>query len=334
MKGDIIKRLFQSGLILITLFLLISTIPSKAYAVTQNQKCIKILWFTICIPLPPKPPLPPIRPTVTPKKTPTPTTTTTPSPTQTPTPTLTSTPTPTYTPTASATPTITPTLTPTPIAECSLNTGCQEFCTQGGLTYGSVFGADGRCWLDRNLGATQVATAYNDSASFGWIFQWGRGADGHQIPTSSTTTTTSSTDVPGHALFIKALYPGCGSCDWRIPPNDNLWQGVNGINNPCPAGFRLPTMEEWTTLVSSEAITNISTAFNSPLKLVAGGYRGPTSGNYEGQGNVGYYWLSSISGGGAEDFQITSSHAGLHSYQRTVGFSVRCIGDGIYPMPM
>ena len=28
--------------------------------------------------------------------------------------------------------------------------------------------------------------------------------------------------------------------------NDNLWQGVNGVNNLCPSGFRLPTSTEVT----------------------------------------------------------------------------------------
>ena len=56
-----------------------------------------------------------------------------------------------------------------------------------GLTYGTVTGEDGRIWLDRNLGATQVATAYNDTASYGHLYQWGRYADGHQIRTSSVT---------------------------------------------------------------------------------------------------------------------------------------------------
>ena len=100
-------------------------------------------------------------------------------------------------------------------------------------------GADGKCWLDRNLGATQKATAYNDTQAYGWYFQWGRDVDGHQIPTSGFTAINSSSDSPGHADFITESLSA--SNDWRIPQNNNLWQGVNGINNPCPTGFRLPT---------------------------------------------------------------------------------------------
>jgi hypothetical protein len=33
-------------------------------------------------------------------------------------------------------------------------------------------------WLDRNLGATQVATKVDDSAAYGDYYQWGRAKDG------------------------------------------------------------------------------------------------------------------------------------------------------------
>ena len=56
--------------------------------------------------------------------------------------------------------------------------------------------------MDRNLGASQVATSSDDAASYGDLYQWGRGTDGHQIRTSATTTTLSSADVPGHGNFI------------------------------------------------------------------------------------------------------------------------------------
>lgn len=95
--------------------------------------------------------------------------------------------------------------------------------------------------MDRNLGATQVATSITDAASYGDLYQWGRGADGHQIRTSATTTSLSSADAPGNGNFIKAGPP----YDWRNPQKDILWQGVNGVNNPCPSGHQLPTDTEW-----------------------------------------------------------------------------------------
>jgi hypothetical protein len=50
-------------------------------------------------------------------------------------------------------------------------------------------------WLDRNLGATQVATSLNDSDAYGDLYQWGRAKDGHEK--SSTTTIASSWQLEG-----------------------------------------------------------------------------------------------------------------------------------------
>jgi hypothetical protein len=38
----------------------------------------------------------------------------------------------------------------------------------------------GKTWMDRNLGASQVANSSTDAASYGDLYQWGRRADGHQ----------------------------------------------------------------------------------------------------------------------------------------------------------
>ena len=218
------------------------------------------------------------------------------------------------------------------IAECSASTVCGKSCTQGSLTYGTVLGADGKCWLDRNLGATQVATTYNDSSSYGWLFQWGRGADGHQIRTSQVTSTPRDTDTPGHNSFIH----GIGyNADWRDPRNDNLWQGVNGINNPCPASFRLPTQQEWITLLISADITNSVTAFGSVLKLPLGGYR-THMGSYEDEYLYNYYWSSTVDDGsilneGRSLALLIGLPENMGYYNDTVstpragGASVRCV---------
>ncbi len=132
----------------------------------------------------------------------------------------------------------------------------------------------GRIWMDRNLGASQVATSSTDAASYGDLYQWGRGTDGHQLRTSATSTTLSGTDVPGHAYFI----PNSSSpYDWRSPQNVNLWQGVNGVNNPCPAGYRIPTETELDAERASWSSDDVAGAYASPLKFpVAGGRNGAT----------------------------------------------------------
>ncbi len=182
---------------------------------------------------------------------------------------------------------------------------CGTYTVTGpdGLTYGTVLGADGNCWLDRNLGATEVANSSTDYNAYGSLFQWGRLTDGHQLitwtsstsgtPVNGATTTLSSTDNPGTNEFIEA--PN-SPYDWRSPQNNNLWQGVNGTNNVCPAGFEVPTQAQWATLVSDAGITNAATAFSSSLKLPLAGYRNGSSAGLYYQASGGFYWSSSVNG--------------------------------------
>lgn len=183
---------------------------------------------------------------------------------------------------------------------------------------GTVTSATGRIWMDRNLGASRVATSMTDTEAYGDLYQWGRGKDGHEKRTSGTTATLSSEDVPGHGLFIKAE---AEPQDWRTPQNDSLWQGANGINNPCPAGFRLPTTEEWQAEMDSWNSKNAAGAFASPLKLVMTGVRS-SDGTVYGGGDFGMYWSSNDSA-----FFVDSTNSYTTAYSRANGLGVRCIKD-------
>jgi len=198
-----------------------------------------------------------------------------------------------------------------------------KLCTSP--TYGTVTSADNRVWLDRNLGASRVATSLTDSQAYGDLYQWGRLTDGHESRTSLTDPTLSTTDVPGHGSFILGTSTG-SPFDWRSPQNDNLWQGVSGINNPCPAGFRLPTSAEWETERLSWSSNNAAGAYASPLKLVLAGYRS-YNGTLSSVGNAGYYWSSTVDEIYSDILDISASLAYGYREQRYWGFSVRCIKD-------
>jgi hypothetical protein len=176
--------------------------------------------------------------------------------------------------------------------------------------------------MDRNLGASRVATSNSDVASCGDLYQWGRPNDGHQVKTSGTTYTLSSNDVPGHGNFI--VTPNA-PIDWRSPQNVNLWQGVNGVNNPCPGGFRLPTSAEWEAERVTWSSFNLTGAFASPLKLPAAGNRGWIDAGVFPEGIIGNYWSSTVNGTNSQYLYFNGGTAVMTYNYRGYGFSVRCI---------
>jgi uncharacterized protein (TIGR02145 family) len=200
-------------------------------------------------------------------------------------------------------------------------------------TYGTVTTATGRVWLDRNLGASRVATSYTDTQAYGDYYQWGRPADGHQTKyltnnnSTGVTNTRSATAVPSTDLWIEPLD---GSNDWLSTPDNTLWTGANPATNPCPAGFRIPTESEWNAEKDLFNPQNVQGAFASPLKLTMPGMLTSfgsggayfTAKNAHGQ----YLTQTASSDGRAKYFGINSS--GLwwdNNYWKSHGMSVRCI---------
>ena len=183
----------------------------------------------------------------------------------------------------------------------------------------------GKIWMDRNLGASRVATNSTDIESYGDLYQWGRRADGHQLRNSAIMSTLSSIDQPAHGSFITV---NSGNYDWRSPQNTSLWQGVNGVNNPCPSGFRLPAEAEWEAELSSWASQNAAAgAFASPLKLPMAGVRSFQDGTISNVGTTGGYWSSTVIGTVSWNLYFTSLATGVIANNRSGGLSVRCIKD-------
>ncbi|MDP5002241.1 MAG: hypothetical protein NWQ15_10115 [Flavobacterium sp.] len=180
----------------------------------------------------------------------------------------------------------------------------------------------GKTWMDRNLGASQVATSSTDAAAYGDLYQWGRRADGHQCRNSGTTSTLSSSDQPSHGNFIL----GSTSGNWQTTPNLNLWQGLNGSNNPCPIGYRVPTLYELQAESATWSVQNIEGAYSSLLKMSRGGNRN-NSGNFNEEGLIGNYWSNTITilSSGAEGLSLTNNFVAQLSGPKAMGLSVRCI---------
>ena len=196
--------------------------------------------------------------------------------------------------------------------------------TTAAFTFNTVAGANGRIWMDRNLGATQVATSSTDVNSYGDLYQWGRGTDGHQKRTSKTTNTISSTNSPGDIGFI------IGS-DWRsgiIASNIEVWNGTKSINNPCPTGYRVPTMDEWKLERASWSSNDAAGAFSSPLKLPMAGWRNSSNGIIMNVNAHIFYWSSTAYSYDSFALFMTNGSTSNDTYlNRATGGCLRCIKD-------
>ncbi|MEN8886230.1 MAG: hypothetical protein ABF246_07555, partial [Winogradskyella sp.] len=150
---------------------------------------------------------------------------------------------------------------------------------------------------------------------------WGRAADGHQLRTNTTTTSTlATTSTPGHGDFITS-----GTGDWLATQEVDLWQGVSGTNNPCPTGYRLPTATEFSNEVSSFGSLNLDGAYKSVLKLTATGSRSYGNGSINPPGGAGNYWSSTVSGDYSRSLGFSNISASVGTSNRGFGMSVRCI---------
>jgi hypothetical protein len=185
--------------------------------------------------------------------------------------------------------------------------------------------------MDRDLGALRAATSLTDSLAFGHLYQFGRVGDGHQLRTSVTTPTQSSTPrvpVPNTDRFI-TTNPWYNSTDPLLPIHD-LWNETNtGINDIWPPGYRLPTIQEWDQEINTWRNFDINNpsvgAFNS-LKLVFGGVR-LNNGFIVDMNTRGSYYSSRAAAPPQNPFQIqfTATTLSVTNQLFTFGHSIRLI---------
>lgn len=187
----------------------------------------------------------------------------------------------------------------------------------------------GETWMDRNLGATRVATASNDNEAYGHLFQWGRAADGHEYRYSPVTAGPVTSGNEGSNFVSSNVV--IEHTDWLSASDDSRWQTEAEANNPCPSGYRVTTMAEIEAERQSWSSNDIAGAYASSRKFTFNGFRYNTGDIVLAVvGTLGYYWTSTIQGTErARRLEITSSGAGVGNsgLGRAFGFAVRCIQE-------
>lgn len=212
----------------------------------------------------------------------------------------------------------------TVLGTLTFSAGVTTQCNSTSVYYEVTSAVTTKIWLDRNLGASQVATIVDDPLAYGDLYQWGRANEEHQCRSSATSTTLATTAVPNSdpgwdGLFI--ISP-TEPHDWLATQDEDLWQGESGTNNPCPSGYRIPTADE----LLAEGTNG---PYASQLKLTVGGQRADGSGDISTDGTAGYYWSSTVEGQYSKwlYFDSKTSNGVIIAGNRAKGHSVRCIKE-------
>jgi ribosomal protein S27E len=185
-------------------------------------------------------------------------------------------------------------------------------------TYNLATGVPGepdKCWITKNLGATQQAASVDDAseASSGWYWQFNR--------------------KQGFKHDGTSLIPGAG---WSPGINDNSdWLSAN---DPCTlelgAPWRMPTYAEWNNVNTAGGWINWNDPWNSGLKMHAGGFLAGGAGSLYNRGINGYFWCSTQWNAGAGwDMSINSGGSNPDYNEKRDGFSIRCLTGNIVCQP-
>ena len=225
---------------------------------------------------------------------------------------------------------------------------------------------NGVCWAKTNLNVGGVFAA--NPYDYGALYQWGRKSDGHENRFSAKYPTdnyveesgiVSGADLdatgqvaPTSGAYGKFIKNDAHPDDWRFPQTDTLWNRgtaavpVKTINDPCPAGWRVPTEIElssltagtvtgvWTTNYLSSGINGRLFTDNTGgvsngnfIFLPAAGFRNHGTGEVLYSGEDGVYWSSTVYGIGARYLLFLDGPVGVSSFYRAIGFSVRCVSE-------
>jgi uncharacterized protein (TIGR02145 family) len=181
-----------------------------------------------------------------------------------------------------------------------------------------------RQFMCYNLGADYNLDPFTPAKGLnGNYYQWNR-----KIPVADVNTPST--------------WPGPGTWDFTGDITATEWEAAN---DPCPAGFRVPTQAEWQGVVTDSR----NTATNAPgstwasdgnfisgkligtaMYLPAAGTRNSNDGLLTSRGYSGYYWSSTQYNNNSSLAYCLYANSGtptVGNNTRAIGFSIRCIAD-------
>jgi uncharacterized protein (TIGR02145 family) len=215
------------------------------------------------------------------------------------------------------------------LASFSLNIGGQNCVVGVPVGCGAYVGAG--VWKEfscYNLGSANMsADPYTPSWEInGGYWQWGRKLEAAAGPIGTGPFESNSASIAG----------------WNMSgANNNAWlNNSKTVNDPCPSGYRVPTLVQWFGLVANNSFTDVGTwngsatnyscgkLVGSALFLPAAGIRSSSNGDLNGRGYHGYYWSTTENGSAsAANLYFYMGYEGTGNADRAYGQSVRCIAE-------
>lgn len=227
--------------------------------------------------------------------------------------------------------------------------------------------------------APGAGDAGSDHKAFGSLFQWGRKADGHEkvvwdkvdgvytyVISDFVTAAADDRANAGHSSFIQI------SNDWCTSTPEGLWGGTqftintgstteaqfekiayhaeidhpSQANNPCPYGYRVPTILEYHQMLVAIAgldkiifnnngnnVPSIDVFTKEPMCLAFAGNRANAAAGQTTLSNSGVWimlWTNSAqkaSHGWPMRIQNTGKNFRIAAQQKANGYAIRCIKD-------
>lgn len=209
-------------------------------------------------------------------------------------------------------------------------------------------------WAPENCGYSTSVT----NGTKGKIYQWGRSVGSYWGSNTQAKTAEGKdtrTDNPADGTFY-LIGTFTDPWDWRENQLSS-WPMKSGdtgyiagkVDNPCPIGWRVPTIDEigalcytdynpsektWNTRRSGNVLTNgwqFTQEGGSSLSFVHSGSRAGVNGNWSQENIAGTYFTSTTSGKYVYALVVATSNANRawidRESVRANGFSVRCVLD-------